>query len=372
MTTDLKEYAYWIALAHAEGLGNPVKNHILAKCYGMSNPLSTFFLSDSTAWISEYGLREDMIPSLKEAQKRITNYSFLAENIIDQGYEIITIFDDAYPRAIKNNLKFNSPVLLYAKGNISLLNSPCIAIVGSRNASPVSLQFTSSIARKAVSNGNVVVSGFAKGVDRMAFDATVETGGKTIVVLPQGITTFGSGFRSMHKNMVSGKIVVISQFYPEAPWNVGFAMARNTLIYGFADSIYVAQSDEKGGTYAGVTEGLRHKRPIFVRRPQADEKSANGLLISMGASPVDMTGNVVTTEDGPAFRSEQEVIDSIREYITGHQHTAKEIAEKVLGKGDRSSQAKVRVLLSKIENVHKSSKSRVCYMLGKPQMPSLF
>lgn len=372
MTTDPKEYAYWIALAHAEGLGNAAKNHILAKCFGASNPLSSFFLSDSSLWGSEYGLSQENILSLSEAKKRIPNYSFLAESIIGQGYAIITIFDNTYPKAIKANLKYNSPVLLYAKGNLSLLNSQCTAIVGSRNASPLSLQFTSAIARKAVNRGNVVVSGFAKGVDRMAFDAAVENNGNTIVVLPQGITTFGNGFRSMHRNMLNGRIVVISQFYPEAPWNVGFAMARNSMIYGFADSIYVAQSDDKGGTYAGVTEGLRHNRPIFVRKPEAGEKCANGLLISMGASAVDMNGDVVIEKESRPFHGEEDLVKAIRGYITGQSHTAKEIAEKVLGNGDRSSQARVRKLLDKIENVHKSTKSRVSYILGDLQMPSLF
>ena len=143
-----------------------------------------------------------------------------------------------------------------------------IAIVGSRNASDVSLQFTDNIAKLASKEYKVVVSGFAKGVDKQALDSAINYKGQSIIVLPQGIMTFGSGFKTYYKQIVDGDVLVLSIFFPKAPWKAELAMARNPIIYGLADEIYVAESSEKGGTWSGVIDGLRKKRKIYVRKPE--------------------------------------------------------------------------------------------------------
>ena len=120
--------------------------------------------------------------------------------------------------------------------------------------------------------------------------------GHSIIVLPQGITTFSSGFRKYYKQIIEGDVLVLSTFHPKAPWSVQLAMARNPIIYGLAKEIYVAESSNKGGTWSGVIDGLRKKRTIYVRMPEANEKNANLLLIRKGAKPVDMEGNILKYE----------------------------------------------------------------------------
>ena len=211
---------------------------------------------------------------------------------MNQGISIIPITSSEYPNTLKRNLKYNSPVLLYVKGDESLLNAESIAIVGSRNASPVSLEFTKSIAKLASEKGQVVVSGFAKGVDKQALDSALESGGRSIIVLPQGISTFKTGMKTYYQQINSGSVLVLSTFHPNAPWSVECAMARNATIYGLANSIYAAQSDYKGGTWAGVIDGLRKGRTVYVRKPNEAEVNANNQLIEKGAIPVNMSGEV--------------------------------------------------------------------------------
>ncbi len=102
--------------------------------------------------------------------------------------------------------------------------------------------------------------------------------------------TFGSGFTKYYKQIVDGDVLVVSTFFPKAPWKPELAMARNPIIYGLADEIYVAESSEKGGTWSGVADGLRKNRKIFVRKPDASENNANNLLIQKGGIPVDFNG----------------------------------------------------------------------------------
>lgn len=289
-----QELTYWMTLALIPKMWTKRKNEIYVKCFQNKPQISIIDLfEDSSTW-EIVGLNEIEKSQFEEARKQLVNNSFLVEELIAQGYDVLPITHSDYPKILKNNLKFGAPTVIYTKGNKSLLQEPSIAIVGSRSADAKSLTFTDNIAKKAAAENKAVVSGFAKGVDRKALDSAVDANGKSIIVLPQGIMTFGSGFKQYFKHIAQGRVLVMSIFAPRAPWSVEFAMARNPIIYGMASEIYVAQSDDKGGTWSGVIDGLRKQRPIYVRYPEKNENNANLFLIQKGASAVDILGNVLT------------------------------------------------------------------------------
>jgi predicted Rossmann fold nucleotide-binding protein DprA/Smf involved in DNA uptake len=183
-----------------------------------------------------------------------------------------------------------------------------MAIVGSRDASDLALQFTDNIAKLASKEYKVVVSGFAKGVDKQALDSAIAYKGQSIIVLPQGIMTFESGFKTYYKQMIDGDILVLSTFPPKAGWSKDLAMARNPIIYALAKEIYVAESkssknrqgvETKGGTWAGAMDGLKKGRTVYVRKPEPSEKNDNHILIQNGAVAVDFNGNVVSKKYDP-------------------------------------------------------------------------
>ena len=70
-------------------------------------------------------------------------------------------------------------------------------------------------------------------------------------------------------------------------------MDRNTLIYGMANEIYVAESNNGGGTWSGVIEGLKRGRKIYIREPEEDEKNANRTLIEKGCVPIKIQDNII-------------------------------------------------------------------------------
>lgn len=289
-----QELTYWVTLALITKMWTKRKNEIYVNCFKHNPQISIIKLfEDSSTW-EEVGLNEIEKVQFEESRMQLANNSFLVDELMAQGYDILPITHEDYPKLLKENLKFNAPTVIYTKGNKLLLQEPSIAIVGSRSADVMSLSFTDNIAKSATRNNKVVVSGFAKGVDRQALDSAVGTNGKSIIVLPQGIMTFGSGFKQYFKHIVQGRVLVMSSFAPKAPWSVEFAMARNPIIYGMASEIFVAQSEEKGGTWSGVIDGLRKKRSIYVRYPEKNEKNANLLLIQNGASAVDISGNILS------------------------------------------------------------------------------
>jgi predicted Rossmann fold nucleotide-binding protein DprA/Smf involved in DNA uptake len=254
----------------------------------------------------------------------LASNAFLAESFFSQGYEIIPITSPEYSKTLKANLKTtHAPAVLYVKGNKKILEEKSIAIVGSRDSSEPALKFTDNIAKLASKEFKVVVSGFAKGVDKQALDSAIHYNGQSIIVLPQGIMTFSSGFKNYYKQIISGDVLVLSTFFPQAPWKAELAMARNPIIYGLSNEIYVAESAEKGGTWSGVVDGLRKGRKIFVRKPEPNEKNANNILIQKGAIAVDSAGlelpvNLIEKEtkqisivqESPGYESLEEKIRS--------------------------------------------------------------
>jgi len=287
------EITYWVALASMPKMWTKRKNQLFVACYMHKPQYSIVDLFERHDVRREIGVTQEEEMLFDVAHSQLANKAFMVEDLISQGYEILPITSMDYPQSLKKNLKQGAPCVLYVKGNKALLNSECIAIVGSRKADNPSLEFAINIAKKATSENKIVVSGFAKGVDRQALDAAIEANGRSIIVLPQGITTFGSGFRQYYQQLCQGQVVVISTFHPKAPWSVELAMARNSIIYGLASEIYTAQSDSKGGTWSGVIDGLKKGHTVYVRVPSVNEKNANMLLIEKGGIGVDLYGSII-------------------------------------------------------------------------------
>jgi predicted Rossmann fold nucleotide-binding protein DprA/Smf involved in DNA uptake len=310
------ETAYWMALAHElpawsfsdrEGWKNEDKMNLIIQFYhDKKMSITDFFELSKERLRDDFLLSDRQVSDLQEMKSSLANYAFLAENLQNSGIEAIPVISSDYSKTLKESLKKSAPPVLYVKGNKRIMQENSIAIVGSRDASEVALRFTDNIAKQAGKERKVVVSGFAKGVDKQALDSAIACKGQSIIVLPQGIMTFESGFRTYYKQIIDGDILVLSTFHPKAGWGKELAMARNPIIYGLAKEIYVAESkpsknrqgkETKGGTYAGVMDGLKKGRIIYVRKPDATEKNDNLFLIQSGAIAVDSNGNQVSHAD---------------------------------------------------------------------------
>ncbi len=288
------EYPYWITMAHLPKWGSEKINRLIIKIvHDQKMDMETFFSLREEEWKSKFELSGEDISDLKKGKDQLPNNSFLAEDLLAQGFDIIPVHSSEYAKILKDHLKIKSPPILYIKGNKQLLHEQSTAIVGSREADEVSLKFTDNIARLACEKRNVVVSGFAKGVDKQALDSTVKYKGQSIIVLPQGIMTFGAGIKEYYKEIIQGNVLVLSVFHPKLTWSSGLAIARNSIIYGLSNDIFVAQSGYEGGTFTGVLNGLKRERTIYIRMPEKSEKNANLSLIAKGATPVDFDGNVL-------------------------------------------------------------------------------
>jgi predicted Rossmann fold nucleotide-binding protein DprA/Smf involved in DNA uptake len=376
---------YWMAFAHAKSFSNRRKMDFLIEVVHDKETIETALLKIKSGDKLGFEFSHKEWEGIQEAVSDIPNNAFLAEKLIDQGIEIVHIMEKyAYPKVLKENLKKDAPIVIYTKGNADLLNKNSIAIVGSRSCSKKSLDFTDTIAKKAVAEKSVIVSGFAKGIDKQALDSALNHKGQSIIVLPQGIETYTT--KTYYAAIVRGDVLVISIYHPKAPWSVGLAMDRNKIIYGLAKEIYAAESGNTGGTWEGVLDGIKRGRKVFVRVAAAEEKNANNLLISKGAVPVDESGMILKPQE-----THSTLVDVSQNSLEGskeQEYSNKDIVEMIVqelksrnGKGitanesiellklDKNKASKINKLLSSHPAFIKSKKGKENFYHLKSDTP---
>jgi DNA processing protein len=91
--------------------------------------------------------------------------------------------------------------------------------------------------------------------------------------------------KALHTLVFGEGIVIVSEFSPEAKWNVGYAMQRNATIIGLSDAMLLVESRDSGGTFNAGKTSLRLRHPLFVVRFQDPQKSnaGNDYFIQRGA-----------------------------------------------------------------------------------------
>lgn len=207
----------------------------------------------------------------EERLQRLLGRGFLLSQVIERWQAraiwVVSRADAEYPRRLKVRLREDAPAVLYGCGDISLLDTGGLAVVGSRHVDDLLIDYTMSVGRLAARAGRTVVSGGAKGIDQAAMRGALEAGGKVSGVLADSLekTTMNREHRNL---LLDGQLVLISPYDPSAGFNVGNAMQRNKLIYALADASLVVSSDlNKGGTWNGATEQLDKLKlvPVYIR-----------------------------------------------------------------------------------------------------------
>ena len=212
--------------------------------------------------------------------KNLLARGFLLSQAVDRWQTraiwVLSRADAEYPRRLKTRLKEEAPSVIYGCGDIALLDSGGLSIIGSRDVDDSLIEYTQSVGRLVAKAKHTVISGGARGIDQAAMRGALEAGGKVTGVLADSLERTAMN-RERRNFLLDGQMILISPYDPSAGFNVGNAMQRNKLIYALADAALVINSDaNKGGTWAGAVEQLErlHLVPVYIR--STGEKS-NGL-----------------------------------------------------------------------------------------------
>lgn len=209
----------------------------------------------------------------------------IIERYISDNIHMITIYDERYPLLLK---EISSPPLcLYCKGNLQLLNTECIAIVGSRRPSDYGIITTKQYAKSFSEANLTVVSGLAIGVDTVAHKTTIENNGKTIAVLAGGLyNIYPASNYSLANELVKNNLL-ISENCPSMPPLSYLFPIRNRIIAGLSRAVVVTEAAEKSGSLKTAKFGADYNREIFAVPGKINSllsKGTNYLIKSLTAS----------------------------------------------------------------------------------------
>lgn len=226
----------------------------------------------------------------KSRLEQLLNRGFLLSQVVEHWHAramwVISRADPEYPSRLNALLGASAPSLLYGCGDVALLETGGLAVVGSRHVDHELIDYTMDVGRLAARSGRTLVSGGARGIDQAAMRGALEAGGTVCGVLADSLEK--TVMQREHRNLLlDGQLVLVSPYDPNAGFHVGHAMQRNKLIYALADAALVVSSDlNKGGTWAGAVEQLDKFRfvPVFVRTTGESSAGLDGLA-KKGAQP---------------------------------------------------------------------------------------
>jgi predicted Rossmann fold nucleotide-binding protein DprA/Smf involved in DNA uptake len=209
------------------------------------------------------------------------------ERLAQAGIRVLSRADERYPSRWRTRLREQGPPLLFVAGPVSLLERGGIAAVGSREVDAGGATFARAVGEAAARGKTPLISGGARGVDREAMFGALDAGGEAVGILADGLSRTLRA-PEVRRMVADEQLVLLSPHRPDARFEIWRAMGRNKLIYALADVAIVISSDaERGGTWAGATENLRHDwSPLFVRNGE-DIPDGNRRLLELGALPLD-------------------------------------------------------------------------------------
>jgi DNA processing protein len=204
-----------------------------------------------------------------------------------RGIVPVTVMSDRFPERLGDRLGPLCPPVLFVAGDTGVLGAGGLGIVGSRDALPNALNVAVEAATRAAEQAIQVVSGAARGVDRMAMAASTGYGGWVLGVVADSLQKRLEQ-PDTAELVTGGALTLATIHHPDASASVKLAMKRNKVIYALSDAVLVAASDlDKGGTWAGAKEALANRTaPVFVWRGD-HEGPGNAKLAELGA--IEMT-----------------------------------------------------------------------------------
>lgn len=176
--------------------------------------------------------------------------------------KIIKITDSKYPQRLKN-IK-NPPKILYALGDINLLNKESIAIVGTRNSTAYGKGVAQKFAKEISEQGICVVSGLAEGIDTFAHVGAKGEIGKTIAVMGNGLNrVYPSQNKKLFLDILNEGGCIISEYEPDEEERPENFPARNRIISGISMGILVIEARHRSGSSITARYAREQNKAVF-------------------------------------------------------------------------------------------------------------
>lgn len=224
----------------------------------------------SEALRARYGLlpQEDLTKRVEElVESKLGSFSIVVNNT------------PSWPLKLRDSER--PTPLLYYRGNIALVESKSVSVVGSRKASPEGRGRARRIAKELCAAGVTVVTGLARGIDTEATEAAIEAGGQTIGVIGTPIDESYPKENALLQEKVARKHLLLSQVpfyrYATEPFTAHRSRfpERNELMAAVSDATVIVEASDTSGTLSQARACLQQGRPLFIMRSLASDPAVS-------------------------------------------------------------------------------------------------
>ena len=276
---DKKEFWAALALKHTEGLGNR-RAGLLLQAYGSAYQA----IQNPDAW-RKLHITDQVIEAFKsEAWRERAGMEWAGAKRPD--VHLLLSSSPYYPAMFREVP--DPPLFVYFKGNIQLLNGPCVGVVGARRASPDALAASARIGLELSKAGVTVISGLARGVDSEAHKAALQGPGATIAVLGCGLDVYYPRENRTLQDEIAAKGLLVSEYPPGTEPEAFQFPVRNRLISALSLGVLVVEAAGRSGSLITARIALEYGREVFAMPGKFAASKAQGShdLIRKGAKPV--------------------------------------------------------------------------------------
>lgn len=281
------DVAQWVALSLIDGVGSATLCQLLSQ---FGTPANVFAASRSQ-------LRHIVSDNITAAICAGVDEATIAptlEWLSQPGNHLITLADSIYPKALLEIA--NPPALLYAKGQLDCLSLPCLAVVGSRNATPQGEKNAEDFAENLSRHGLCIVSGMALGIDGAAHRGALKANAPTIAVVGTGLDiVYPAKHRDLAHRIVNHGLI-ISEFPLGTPSKAQNFPRRNRIISGLSIGCLVIEANLDSGSLITARQAAEQGREVFAIPGSIHSPVAKGChqLIKQGAKLVESTEDILS------------------------------------------------------------------------------
>ena len=271
----------WLALSLTQGLG-PTRIRRLVEHFGNVKAIFEATLTELEATeiqtVSAQSLGTGK--SLELAQEELGK-------AVAAGIQVLHCEDPAFPARLKQI--YDPPVILYVRGNASVLAQPGIAVVGTRHPTPYGIGMAERLSFDLSTRGLCIFSGLARGVDSSAHRGAIHAKGKTVAVFGTGVDVIYPRENQRIADQILGLGGALVSEFPigqfAAPQNFPI---RNRIISGMSIGVLVVEAAEYSGTRITARCALEQGRDVYAVPGNVTNKNSWGpnTLIKQGAKLV--------------------------------------------------------------------------------------
>jgi DNA processing protein len=241
------------------------------------------------------GIGDELVPRLVAAGGRegAEGIRRAMEVLGALGAVAVTATDPAFPACLRD-LR-DPPYLLFATGDLALLNRQGVAVVGTRSPSGYGRRAAAALSRDLALAGYVIVSGMARGVDAEAHAAALEAGGRTVGVLGNGIEQVYPPENGRLFARVRERGLLLTEYPPGEMPRAGNFPRRNRLITALSEAVLIVEMGLRSGAQHSVTYALEQGKEVMAVPGPIDSPMSAGTnqLIRDGATAVTCARDVV-------------------------------------------------------------------------------